>query len=486
MKRQRHIKISLSMCLFLAVAYVPTRAVAEDIPPHLGGILSTLAREADRTLPVLNADDAAITHAAQESLKNLKRIGGLQYARPPLDVNKQVEKLGAALGLSGTAQANFVQDIWHMPDTGVIKKISSLDPSLQPEKILGVLDEARSGGGLKTHIVLPLDDGRSITVDWQPETGKTTLDVASDGSVGEEYVTTIEGNMPLTYDAEKGGFTMMPEAMPIPPQIATEDILDARRSSILGEWSVDNIGMLVITAADEESGDVARDPSAVTASVDAKRRQLEKLKSDKYHLWRNTATGAEERQDKFKRLGDEWTYVGEIPKDPDQIQKIAALEADIAALEKEGRTGQPPAVALDPIGFEAVKSYHKARALTVEFRMKADCVFTMDEAYFDGRTLAARTTQTQTCSMGDHLPAPVRTDLAGGWNPPLWLMAKVEDMQDNKIMSLRVSQHGMRVKYDPDSYKVSGILQPHMDKSGLGQRPETGNIKYTVAQGAMP
>lgn len=482
------IKSAFLLSLFLCAIPV-TGAVSQEMPPHLGGILSALSREATETLSHVNADKEYLRHASEQSLKTLKNINANVYARTPVKVDDAVKKLQEDLGFTpGSGKGNaFMQDIWHMPDGLVRKKITELDKSLDSEKILSSLDKARSGGGLKTTYVLPLDDGKSVTVDWQPDTGKTTLDVASDGSVDEEYVATMEGAMPLKYDEAKNTYTLAPEASGTPPEIATAEDLDARRQSILGEWVIDGIGTFIIEAANEKAGDVARSKKEIQSEIDEKRREIEKTKADKYHLWKNSETKAEERQEKFRRLEAPWSYAGDIPKDANHPEKIARLDKEIADLETELKGDVPPAVAQDPIGFERVKAYPKSRSLSLEFIMSDDCRLIMDEAYFDGRTLAARTTQKNPCSMGDHLPPAVRNKLAtGGWNPPLWLMARVDETEGNKIIALAVSQHGMRVKYNPESFDVSGILEPHMDISGTGRRADEQNQKYTVAEGVLP
>lgn len=482
--------------MLVCVALMPHASFAQSIPPHLAGTAAVLYKSAEKNLKDYSAEDPAQKQAADVTLQTLGEMNVKVYATKPIVIGEPIRKLEQSLGYAAgdSRTPDLVQNLWPLPHEKAQETIQNLlgengtDRSKRLDDAMAALSDARSGSGLATSSSITLSDGRSVTIQWLPVTGDADVTVASDGSGSiPEFSTTLEGEMALAYDKDSGSFTLMPEPADEAPDIATAATLEARRASIIGEWQIDGAGKIIVTAASEEDGNVARSRQDIENEIGALQKQRESIKNQNLYVWKNARNGREQRQEKFRRLDEPWNYVGELPKADNLPQKLAEIDTEIAALNNELAAGAPPAVRQDPVGFNRVKAYPRARRLDVTYVEADNCTLAMDEAWFDGKNLAARTTLKDVCATGAHLPQPIRAKLiSGGWNPPMWLLAKVSSTQENQVLTLDFSEHGMLVTYNPDEFTISGIKEPHLTLSRVARREEAINQKYSVASSALP
>ena len=471
--------------------------MAEAIPGHLAGVAAALNDTApDRLDPRKQAGPAAAA-AAQASLDALKEMRAGIYARSPVPVGDSYRDLARLLGRPPEA-----------PETAdLVRGLLPLDPAASAARIRALLPdtaagdaeaaalaalEALRGGALARRHTTSLDDGRKVVLDWSPETGRAALTVESDGSGNTPaFRTTLPGEVALQVDPATGAARYETRPTDEAAEVKDADALAEEgrrlRKSILGDWLMTGGHVLSIAASESRAGEVAADPKAVAEEVSALRAEQQRLRDRVAYVWRNTETGAVERQERFRRLSDPWEYDGEQPMVGDLDERLAALDARIAALTGAADGPPPAAMRFDPSGVNEVKADPRARPVTLVFVPDALCPIPFDEAWFDGRRLAGRTTLTAACQMNEALPGPIRSQLAGrGWDSPYWLLAEVTSGEADRYLELRVASFGMLVTYDPDAMKVRRVHDVAEHLSGTAERYGERRQRYTALDSALP
>ncbi len=179
-------------------------------------------------------------------------------------------------------------------------------------------------------------------------------------------------------------------------------------------------------------------------------RQIEKIMSDKVFRWKNTETGEDVLQDKFRRLKEPFEFLGHGLRRPDGKAEIARLMEKIKKLST-------PVVASDPIGMKKMRVGGKAQPLNIRVTRKDGYSWTYDEATLsNGRIKASRTLRSPRDS--PHLPVQLMRHAIAYFFPPQWVELDLKANAETGDVYLSGQVWNMHVTHT--NLKVDSIHTP--------------------------
>lgn len=425
----------LRMAIITVAALVVASANAwgKPPPPHLAAMAAALYRATAEDLEKASGDTGRAWSVARAK-RALDRQGIAKWAAQPVRL-KGAAPLAAALGLDPAKES----------DRALLAETLRRTAAGEGEAAVMAIAEARGFAGdvarvtamrnafdkalaeavkdLETHYAFDLpEEGQSLAFDWKLQQGRFEIVYEEPGSErSEPLMAVIEGDVAASV-AEDGNtldFSVAPAEEPIRP-FSSADFVSAA-ASIFGEWTSQGGDVWIIAPPDgampESDPAPAGQGPSLAEQIRQKKERIAEIRAAKVYVWNNPDTGAEERQDRFRRLDEPWIYVGEQFATPDGEAEIARLEQEIATLETGRSESTPPVLQHDPIGFRETGN---AQSVVVTVRQKNGWTFTYDEARFDGRRILARRTLRDTRDIED-LPASVVSQLIAGWSPPEWI-----------------------------------------------------------------
>jgi hypothetical protein len=481
------LKIKAISLLIMSMQFVPL-VYAEIVPSHLSQMAGYVYQESkdNLQLQVKEADEQQKV-AYEDALQAFKQIGLRVWASRPINMQKPFNDAANELGLDPTKPEVKQKIINLLPLSGSKTKLelAKLLPNKSKKEIdtaMQAIDNLRSGGGLSTSHTFELDEKKRVELEWDPQGAEFFIRVLIDfGGEQEPYEVTISGNSEFYTDDESGEIKLRASAdKNNPPAALTKRELLDRVQTVIGKWRSNNDYVLNVIATDEKAGAIKRSKRAIEREIKVQRERSRKLRNAKEYVWENEETAEIIRQQSFRRLNEPWVYMEERSLVKDLEEELSAIKSTIQVLEDE-LTGadQPLAVQLDPVGYQRVRSHPAARALTLDVA-DGKCIYTYSDAWFDGRTLAARRTHDMPCVMNKDLPAKVVSQLIASWAPPDWLLLRASQSETGELR-LKGYNWGMYVSYSSSDYAVSEINKPHAHHS---VRLTKGGAEEFVALGA--
>jgi len=202
------------------------------------------------------------------------------------------------------------------------------------------------------------------------------------------------------------------------------------------------------TALLQDGGGNADQPSERPEDRIAKlKRQIEKVRTEKVHRWRNRVTGEVVLQepDKFKKLKEPFEH------DPGGKMEIARLEAKIKEIGASYKP--PPVVANDPVGMDKMRASGKAQSLTIQVTDKDGYSWTYDTALMlNGRITASRTLRNVKDS--PKMPPYMMRQAIASFSPPEWIELEVK--LDVATRQVHMTGQRWRMHYDHQGNSLTG------------------------------
>lgn len=456
------------------LALAPLPASMQEIPAHLAAMT---ARTFDASAQAFAAADPDSETGwpltkARDALEGL-RVGN--WSRDGLPAFTGGGALAAKLGIGDEAVAAFLTDYAARGvDAAVKSKMEDAGKKAPTGEALFNLTKdiaqiVSDGWSAKQRLVeIEADDGRKVALRWEPERARFQVEI-HDPPGGDRAESMVL--LPSVLD-------LRPPVEGAAPQLAMRaseavvldaDALALGRASIYGDWinRIDGSKWLIMPAdgrAVEPLPDAAATGAndAALARIAEIDREVETLVGNEtFFVWRNVETGAEERQERFRRLKDPWEYLGESTGADDSKATVAALSEVRAALM----------ATLDPVAnFERAPALPDAGAegvadLTIYYSSKGH-IDLIDAARFDGVAIKGREALQH---FEDYAPLPesVIRQLIENYLPENWFEMRPELDTATREWTMQGKYWSQHVTYGGDDLKVKSIHSPYFDRLDL-------------------
>lgn len=359
---------STLVVLVMTSAFWPVPAHAESVPPHFVSMTKELLLAVrDDFTAAIGTDEQA--QRLQRIYRILRREGLYNWRVTPFTRDGFVPKMAAVFGLSQIGSAGIEKFMKFLETQTGGRADAAID------ELYTALGRARPTGAARKRIVdgwtalwtktwagvalaheIEASRGpQTISLTWDMARARFTIRVIDDSDAStKEMQTTINGVIRLEIDQQAQNLIVSVK----PAQIA---ITSGKREtqSAAGQPAQPRVGPPVKGSEEKGEdngkasgkGDVKGNGKGSTKGesspenrpgkqeqIDAKRQQLEEIKSDKVYVWENTKTGEKIRQKRFRKLKEPFEYLGEDYADPGGTEEINRIEREIAALE----SGSPP------------------------------------------------------------------------------------------------------------------------------------------------
>ncbi|WP_421855975.1 hypothetical protein [Oricola sp.] len=219
--------------------------------------------------------------------------------------------------------------------------------------------------------------------------------------------------------------------------ILDEDDLTKNLGQLEGFWKVSNGEVWHITVSDDKAGQVLRARGDVHDRMDELRDLKTRLtRSSRVYVWQKIDNPEEKtRHGRIKGLDPEvWEYVGE-EMDVAAQESIKRIDEELDTLETL-LTKQPEMRALTPGGYQLLRA-EGANKVNI-WVADSGCDYEINDAFFDGHTLGAKTDLHQRCMFNDALPDTIKGQLqSGGY--PTDVLAMMTASLDPRTELLRLS-----------------------------------------------
>lgn len=482
-----HVCAAILICV---LSILPPPAAAQSLPTHFAAMSGALLPELREAIKKVPADS---THGAllqrTDALLRAARLTSTANTSFNVDMVPYSKELSKAVGLGDISVSDataFYQTASHDDLKTALgdyftKKEKPLPEGNDFKKLLDGVKKVQSKPweGMAREFGMKVSDRQKIDFDWQPEKSLVSVTVSDKGTgKNDAYETRFEGEMDLAPDSDTGKVkaTAKPLEDPIRPldsqELASRDAL--RERSMAGKWFNENGDVWEFkTSAPESSGwfgggkKEMSEEDKLAAEREDKESRLNELKAKKVYIWKERDGGDEVTQEQFKRLGEEYTYVGEGY--PQKLKdEIAQLETEVKAMGK--KLAAPPVKQHDPIG---MKEMAGSGPVTVTVTEKSGYTYTFDEAFQKGSVITARRTLRDKRDIVD-LPQTIIDQLIASWNAPEWIRAEITEDVRTGDLSVSLEVWRLNVTYSGMTYKVESIHTPW-------------SLKYTMTkEGAQP
>ena len=323
------------------------------------------------------------------------------------------------------------------------------------------------------------DQSNGVQFSYDPDTGLGTVNVYDQGDVDTPPldlavpVVTFDDEDDLFFpatspDNEADSENSPDQAQQEPqlqldpdhePSLLAEEDFQQILGSITGIWEISGgpgrPEIWMIEAGDAAATQVLANKRDIETRIDDLETEIRRLKKrGTEYVWERASGPIEKiRQKRFKRLDiDQWNYLGEEISTETQTQ-MDKHDAEILSLGKL-MSRAPNDSILDESGFEQLK-YQGSQKLDISV-VKGDCDWSMTEAYFDGRTLGAKTTYTKTCMMNTELPSAIKQGLLSYNAPKTHMLRVTQDPRSQSIMMKGRDWHG-RVHHSTDNVTINKV-----------------------------
>lgn len=318
--------------LFLAVVLWPIPAHAESVPPHIVSMTKELLLATRDNFTAASGKDEQ-AQRVQRIYRILKREGLYNWSLTPVTRDGFVPKMAAVFGLNQIGTAETVKFIKFLEAQTGGRSDAAIDD------LYTALGRAHATGAERKSVVDGWNTlwaetwaGIALTYEIEASRGPQTISLAcdmgrsrftirvldEDDVTTKKMQTTITGIVRFAFDQNARDLIVSVRPAKMPITSGSPDIQSATAQPGLGptDKKIDP----------EERSDKQE-------QIDAKRRWIEEIKSDKAHIWENTETGEKVRQKRFRRLNEPFEYEGEGYAEPDADDEINRLESEIAELE---------------------------------------------------------------------------------------------------------------------------------------------------------
>ena len=236
--------------LTAAVAAAPFAAAADPVPRHLVPMAVDLLRGVEDDLEARSGDSgrAAVLTRASEIIEE-ERMS--RWGRTGLEQPGVVPQIASALGLDEVTPDD-IPNLQKFLDTAskgeteaAVEEFYAAYGRTPPDgqevaRVVDQVDQVRksaSAGLARSHTIESEDGRRSVTLEWEPEAARFSIEIEDDGDAATaRSLTIITGDVKtdVSEDGRDLELSVVPTEDPIEPM--TADDLEAAYQSIFGEW----------------------------------------------------------------------------------------------------------------------------------------------------------------------------------------------------------------------------------------------------------
>ncbi len=495
------IKTILLHVLMVFFIFSPPDLSADAIPSHLASMAAQLYKGVEQKLKGKNLS-AEQQKALAESAKILRSIGVHRWSVKPPKIIGGIKEIAEILKLDPRQDKHIerLNDfINQRAKTGTENALRQFAKKTKQEfsdddrnALVADIDKAIGTAmeKLEKNYVTEPEDGRSIQIKWNPDSGKFHIKVIDDGSGnGEQFATALAGDIKsiINKNAEGMSIRVSPSKNPVNVLVAA-DIKNLEKN-LIGKWKAKDGTVFEFSEGNKLKGEINPSREFFDQQIEKAKERIKAVKKAKIFEWQNSETKEVIQQKKFRRLKEPFNYLGEKYAFENAEEEIAKHKKQIDMLMIErNRVNLLPKDKHDPTGFKDVAS-SGGHPITITVTLTNGHIYTYDDAVFDGRRICAK----RTCRVVPDLPNQKLPDIIkrqlvnGDWYPPGWLELDASIDAETGELILDGLQWSMRVTYSSylgDPPIVDSIHTPYSWDVTLNNM-ETPDIslKFLVKKG---
>ncbi len=328
---------SALVVLFITSGLWPIPAHAESVPAHIVSMTKELLLATRDDFKAATGKDEQ-AQRVQRIYRILKREGLYNWRKTPVTRDGFVPKMAAVFGLSqlGSAETEkFTKFLEAQTGGRFDAAIDELYTALGRARATGaerqrVVDgwnalwtETWAGIAL-TYEIEASRGPQTISLAWDMDRARYTIRVLEEGdATTQKMQTTITGIVGFTFDQKARNLIVSVRPAQMPITSGNPDIQSATAQPVQPRLGPP------VKKKDEAP---PKEQTAKQKKIDAKRRRIEEIKSDKAHVWENTETKEKIRQKRFRQLKEPFDYKGEGYATDEAENEVARLEEEIATI----------------------------------------------------------------------------------------------------------------------------------------------------------
>ena len=451
----------------LLMVLAPTgSSQAAQVPSHLASFASDLGRKLGPQFSSFNGstEERRTLDAAQQLLR---RSGVQSWAAQNIRLDNDATQLAGPLGLDLNRAQDWLtlQTLLSEPDPEQrAQQINALTKRKTPPReggtdsasddALGAFDRSNDEmlAKMARAYEMPVGAKGQLQILWSPDTHRLRMVIQGrldDDDADSEYQVLLSGSVTPLLARDNDNIILRVAADDPGIRVLPPESLKKLRASIFGKWQESGGATWEISKAggvapSERNRDLA-DKSR--AELQRAQSELEQIRKNKVYVWKDK-DGREIRQDRFKRLDDSHTYVGETYAAKDAETRIAELEHTIASEQK--KTATLPVDQYDPLGLNELV-LDEPQAISISVTEPGGYEYSYRDAWFDGRRITADRTLANIEDIRG-LPADVTSQLVASWSPPEWVELEVKPDTADTPIELEGQRWRLHVTYEVDEY----------------------------------
>lgn len=431
--------------------FIGSAAVAQDVPPHLSGLAVQLFSQ-------IGDDDFADYEGSALKAEVLRAIEDGQLrdmprSRPSLEIDLAQMARSLRLDPSNEESREFLKALIAAPDDAARRAVieeqlpeASDEADLMIARLRERLDT--DAGEIARRARIPLADGRSVEVTWDPGSGAVQVAVEHGGNRGR---TVLHGTaeMEMGDDGRVTASNVAPSEAPV--SYLSEDFQTQVGETVFGIWAWGGRRVLIRPVDPNLDLPDLRDLPRNASAANELQERIDALKARKVYVWRAPG-GGEVIQDEFQDLRHLGDYEFRRRESETYFDdQIAALEAQLAEIEADTDTNRGDSYdRFDPLGMASTENAGRPRTPVRLSYIQADGVRATYDAFFDGRRIAGFRRVEDIRQINRELPEPIRQALVSDVETPNWTEFRPVFDPQTGIVEMRVTDFWPRVWWSGD------------------------------------
>lgn len=346
--------------LFITSALWPIPAHAESVPPHIVSMTKELLLATRDDFKAATGDDEQ-AQRVQRVYRILRREGLYNWRLTPVTRDGFVPKMAAVFGFSQIGPAETEKFIKFLEAQTGGRSDAAID------ELYTALGRARATGAERKRVVdgwnalwaetwagvaltYEMEASRgpqTISLTWDMDRARFTIRVLEEGDAATRKMqTTITGLVGFAFDRKARNLIVSVRPAQMPITSGSPDIQSATAQPRVGppvkkkDKAADKKEVkkdkkeAKEDKKEKKKGETSPDKRTdKQEQIDAKRKRIEEIKSDKADVWENTQTKEKIRQKRFRKLKEPFEYKGKGYATDEAENEVARLEKEIATLE---------------------------------------------------------------------------------------------------------------------------------------------------------
>ena len=428
------------------IIVIGSATMAQEVPPHLSGLAVQLFSQ-------IGDDDFADYEGSALKAEVLRAIEDGQLrdiprSRPSMEVDLAQMARALQLDPSKEESLELLKALVAAPDDAARRAViedrlpeASDEADLMIARLRERLDT--DAGEIARRARIPLADGRSVEVTWDPGSGAVQVAVEHGGNRGR---TVLHGTaeMDMGDDGRVTASNVAPSEAPV--SYLSEDFQNQVGETVFGIWGWSGRRVLIRPVDPNLDPPDLRDLPRNASAANELQARIDALKGRKVYIWRAPG-GGEVIQNEFqdlRHLGDYEFLRGESETYFDD--QIAALESQLAEIEADTDTNRGDSYdRFDPLGMASTENADRPRTPVRLSYIQADGVRATYDAFFDGRRIAGFRRVEDIRQINRELPEPIRQALVSDVETPNWTEFRPVFDPQTGIVEMRVTDFWPRV-----------------------------------------